>query len=51
MTIARSITELIGRTPLVRLNRISDETGAEIARQARVVEPGRQRQGPHRRWR
>lgn len=27
---ARSITDLIGNTPLLRLNRISDETGAEV---------------------
>ena len=30
MNRAGSITELIGRTPLVRLNRISDESGAEV---------------------
>jgi len=30
MKTAGSITELIGRTPLLRLNRLSDETGAEI---------------------
>lgn len=28
--VAKSITELIGNTPLLRLNRISDETGAEV---------------------
>ena len=28
--VARSITELIGNTPLLRLNRISDATGAEV---------------------
>ncbi|MCL6547292.1 MAG: cysteine synthase A [Alicyclobacillus sp.] len=28
--VARNIVELIGHTPLVRLNRISDETGAEV---------------------
>jgi len=28
--VARSITDLIGNTPLLRLNRISDETGAEV---------------------
>ena len=27
---ARSITDLIGNTPLLRLNRISDQTGAEV---------------------
>ena len=30
MNRAGSITELIGRTPLLRLNRISDESGAEV---------------------
>lgn len=28
--LARSVTELIGRTPLLRLNRLSDATGVEI---------------------
>ncbi|MBB5172335.1 cysteine synthase A [Texcoconibacillus texcoconensis] len=28
--IAKNLTELIGRTPLLRLNAISDETGAEV---------------------
>ncbi len=28
--VARTITDLIGNTPLLRLNRISDETGAEV---------------------
>ncbi|MFA9557913.1 cysteine synthase A [Evansella sp. AB-rgal1] len=28
--IAKNLTELIGRTPLLRLNEISDETGAEV---------------------
>ena len=30
MNWAGSIIELIGRTPLLRLKRISDETGAEV---------------------
>jgi cysteine synthase A len=37
---ARSITELIGRTPLVRLNRISDETGAEVLGKLESFNPG-----------
>lgn len=28
--VARNIKELIGYTPLVRLNRVSEETGAEV---------------------
>ena len=35
-----SITELIGRTPLVRLNRISDETGAEVLGKLESFNPG-----------
>ena len=37
---AGSITELIGRTPLVRLNRISDETGAEVLGKLETFNPG-----------
>ena len=37
---AASITELIGRTPLVRLNRISDETGAEVLGKLESFNPG-----------
>jgi len=40
MTIARSITELIGRTPLLRLNHISDETGAEVVGKLESANPG-----------
>jgi cysteine synthase A len=36
---AASITELIGRTPLVRLNRISDETGAEVLGKLESLNP------------
>src|SRR4030042_967600 len=37
---AGNITELIGRTPLVRLNRISDETGAEVLGKLESSNPG-----------
>lgn len=40
MNTARSITELIGRTPLLRLNHISDETGAEIYGKLESLNPG-----------
>ena len=49
-----NIAELVGDTPLVELPRMLDGTpaadsGVRAVRQARVVQPGRQRQGPHRR--
>jgi cysteine synthase A len=37
---AGNITELIGHTPLVRLNRISDETGAEVLGKLESFNPG-----------
>jgi cysteine synthase len=37
---AGSITELIGRTPLIRLNHISDETGAEVLGKLESFNPG-----------
>jgi cysteine synthase A len=37
---AASITDLIGRTPLVRLNRISDQTGAEVLGKLESLNPG-----------
>jgi cysteine synthase A len=37
--IADSITDLIGRTPLVRLNRISDGSGAEILGKLEAMNP------------
>ena len=37
---AVSITELVGRTPLLRLNRISDETGAEVLGKLESLNPG-----------
>ena len=35
-----SITDLIGNTPLIRLNRLSDETGCEILGKAEFMNPG-----------
>jgi len=40
MNRAGNITELIGRTPLVRLNRISDESGAEVLGKLESFNPG-----------
>ena len=37
---ARSVIDLIGNTPLIRLNRISDETGCEILGKAEFLNPG-----------
>jgi cysteine synthase A len=37
--IARNITELIGRTPLVRLNAISDSTGTEVLAKLEYFNP------------
>jgi cysteine synthase A len=37
---AGSITELIGRTPLLRLNRVSEETGAEVLGKLESFNPG-----------
>jgi cysteine synthase A len=37
--IAKNITELIGRTPLVRLNGISDATGAEVLAKLEYFNP------------
>ena len=37
---AADITGLIGRTPLVRLNRVSDETGAEVLGKLESFNPG-----------
>ena len=40
MTIAPSFTDLIGNTPLVRLKRVSEETGCEILGKAEFLNPG-----------
>ncbi len=39
MKIKRSVTELIGNTPLIRLNRASDETGCEILGKCEFLNP------------
>ena len=36
----QSVIDLIGNTPLVRLNRVSDETGCEILGKAEFLNPG-----------
>lgn len=40
MTIRRNLLEAVGNTPLIRLNRVSDETGCEILGKAEFMNPG-----------
>ncbi len=40
MTIHHSVISLIGNTPLLRLNRVSDETGCEILGKCEFLNPG-----------
>ena len=40
MTIARSVLDAIGNTPLIRLNRASELTGCEILAKAEFMNPG-----------
>ncbi|MGI9364293.1 MAG: cysteine synthase A [Rhizobiaceae bacterium] len=40
MTIHNSVISLIGNTPLIRLNKVSDETGCEILGKAEFLNPG-----------
>jgi cysteine synthase A len=40
MTIARSVLDAIGNTPLIRLNRASEATGCEILGKAEFMNPG-----------
>ena len=35
-----TLTDIIGNTPLIRLNRLSDETGCEILGKAEFMNPG-----------
>jgi cysteine synthase A len=39
MNIAKDVTELVGNTPLVRLNKFSNETGAEILGKCEFMNP------------
>jgi len=40
MTLSRDVTQLVGRTPLVRLRRVSEETGAEVYGKLEAANPG-----------
>ncbi|WP_281826691.1 cysteine synthase A [Jannaschia rubra] len=40
MTVHSSLSDAIGNTPLIRLNRVSDETGCEILGKAEFLNPG-----------
>ncbi|MCG9916601.1 MAG: cysteine synthase A [Phenylobacterium sp.] len=40
MTVAHSVLDIIGNTPLIRLNRASDLTGCEILGKAEFMNPG-----------
>lgn len=40
MTIHTSVLDLIGNTPLIRLNRLSEQTGCEILGKAEFLNPG-----------
>ncbi len=40
MTIHKSVIDAIGNTPLIRLNKVSDETGCEILGKAEFLNPG-----------
>ena len=46
MEVANSLLDLIGNTPLVRLDRVGAESAVRPHRQARDAQPRRQRQGP-----
>ncbi|MCB1340653.1 MAG: pyridoxal-phosphate dependent enzyme, partial [Pseudooceanicola sp.] len=40
MRIARDLAEAVGNTPLIRLRRVSEETGCEILGKAEFMNPG-----------
>ena len=40
MRIARDLADAVGHTPLIRLNKVSDETGCEILGKAEFLNPG-----------
>ncbi|WP_282091662.1 cysteine synthase A [Epibacterium ulvae] len=40
MRIARDLADAVGHTPLIRLNKVSDETGCEILGKAEFMNPG-----------
>ena len=40
MSVCPSVVEAIGNTPLIRLNRLSEETGCEILGKAEFMNPG-----------
>ena len=40
MSVTPTVIDLIGNTPLVRLNRLSDQTGCEILGKAEFLNPG-----------
>ena len=40
MTICSSVIDAIGNTPLIRLNKVSDETGCEVFGKAEFMNPG-----------
>ena len=40
MTISKNLPEAVGNTPLIRLNRLSEETGCEILGKAEFLNPG-----------
>ena len=40
MTVKSDLAALIGNTPLIRLNKVSDETGCEILGKCEFLNPG-----------